>query len=38
MGSAKIDIMLLYLHNIWLNDYHLCQITNNYKDYVMAIF
>lgn len=30
--------MLLYLHNIWLNDNHLCQITNNYTDYVMAIF
>lgn len=37
-GQVKIDIILLYLHNIWLNDNHLCQITNNYKDYVMAIF
>jgi len=37
-GQVKFDIILLYLHNIWLNDNHLCQITNNYKDYVMAIF
>jgi len=37
-GQLKIEIMLLYLHNKRVNDNHLCQITNNYKDYVMAIF